>query len=111
MSMLDINALRPTEYPHIVLTSQNVPVIEGTTMKVIEIVIAQRSYGWTDEEIQINHRYLNMAQVYAALAYYWDNRQALDRDIERREDIIQQQEDSAGESAFAARLRSQGLLK
>ncbi len=53
MSMLDINALRPTEYPHIVLTSQNVPVIEGTTMKVIEIVLAQRSYGWTAEEILI----------------------------------------------------------
>ncbi len=109
--MLDMNALRPTEYPHIVLTSQNVPVIEGTTMKVIEIVLAQRSYGWTAEEIQINHRYLNMGQVYAALAYYWDNRQVLDRDIDRRENMIQQQEESSGESAFAARLRSQGLLK
>ncbi len=51
-----------------------------------------------------------MGQVYAALAYYWDNQQALDRGIERREDIIQQYEESAVESAFAARLRSQGLL-
>ena len=80
-------------------------------MKVIEVVLAQRSYGWTAEEIQINHRYLSMSQIYAALAYYWDNRQALDKDIERREDLIQQQEQASGESAFAARLRSQGLLK
>ena len=108
--MLDTNALRPTQYPHIVMTPQNVPIIEGTTMKVIEVVLAQRSYGWTAEEIQINHRYLSMSQIYAALAYYWDNRQALDEDIERREDIIQAQEQAAGESAFAARLRSQGLL-
>ena len=77
-------------------------------MKVIEVVLAQRSYGWTAEEIQINHRYLSMSQIYAALAYYWDNRQALDRDIERREDIVQQQEQATEESTFAARLRSQG---
>lgn len=108
--MLDTNALRSTQYPHIVLTSEDVPVIEGTTMKVIEIVLAQRSYGWTAEEIQINHRYLSMGQIYAALAYYWDNRQALDQDINSREDAIEQQEQAAGESAFAARLRSQGLL-
>ena len=109
--MLDTQALRPTNYPHIFLNSQDVPRVEGTTLKVIELVLAQRSYGWTAEEIQINHRYLSMGQVYAALAYYWDNREILDRDIERRETIVQQQEQAAGESMFAARLRSQGLLK
>ncbi|EDX83385.1 hypothetical protein S7335_565 [Synechococcus sp. PCC 7335] len=109
--MLDTNPPRSTQYPHIVLTPEDVPIIEGTTMKVIEVVLAQRSYGWTAEEIQINHRYLSMSQIYAALAYYWDNRQALDKDIERREDVIQKQEQVTGESAFAARLRSQGLLK
>ncbi len=108
--MLDTKALRPTDYPHIALTAQDVPVIAGTTMKVIELVLAQRSYGWTPEEIQINHRYLSMSQIYAALAYYWDNQQALDADIERREQFVQRQEKTAGESAFAARLRSQGLL-
>jgi len=109
--MLETDALLPTDYPHIALTPQNVPVIEGTTMKVIEIVLAQRSYGWTAEEIQINHRYLSMGQVYVALAYYWDNRPSLDADIERRDQLIAQQKQSAGESGFAARLRSQGLLK
>ena len=106
--MLDTKALRSTQYPHIVLTPENVPVIEGTTMKVIEVVLAQRSYGWTAEEIQINHRYLSMSQIFAALAYYWDNRQALDRDIERREDIVQQQGQATEKSTFAARLRFQG---
>lgn len=109
--MLDINALRPTDYPHIVLTSLGVPMIEGTTLKVIELVLAQRSYGWSPEEIQLNHRHLSMGQVYAALAYYWDNHEALDRDIESREDSVREQEQAAGESVFAARLRSQGLLK
>ncbi|MEL6552339.1 MAG: DUF433 domain-containing protein [Cyanobacteria bacterium J06621_11] len=109
--MLETDVFVPTAYPHIALSSENVPMIEGTTMKVIEIVLAQRSYGWTAEEIQINHRYLSMGQVYSALAYYWDNREALDKDIERREELIQAQEHSAGQSDFSARLRNQGLIK
>ena len=79
--MLDAQTLSPTKYPHIALTEKNVPVIQGTTTKVIEIVLAQRSYGWTAEEIRINYQYLSMGQIYAALAYYWDNQQALDADV------------------------------
>ena len=109
--MIKTDAPAPTEYPHIALTEAGVPVIIGTTMKVIEIVLAQRSYGWTAEEIHINHRYLSMSQVYAALAYYWDNRSDLDKDIERRERDMEQQAKSIGESVFAARLRAQGLLQ
>ena len=45
-----------TEYPHIVLNQNQVPVISGTTLKVVELVMAQRAYGWTPKEIQINHR-------------------------------------------------------
>jgi uncharacterized protein (DUF433 family) len=99
-----------TEYPHVVLNQENVPLIEGTTLKVVEIVMAQRAYGWTPEEIQINHRYLNMGQIYAALAYYWDHRSRLDADIQRREAIVQQLEQQADESPFVARLRARGLL-
>ncbi|MEL6489815.1 MAG: DUF433 domain-containing protein [Cyanobacteria bacterium J06621_3] len=109
--MIETNTLIPTEYPHVALTSEGIPIIAGTTMKVIEIVLAQRSYGWTAEEIQINHRYLSMGQVYSALAYYWDNRQSLDEDIERREKAMEEQAQLVGESTFAARLRSQGLLQ
>ena len=34
--MLETDVLIPTEYPHIVLTPQDVPIIEETTMKVVE---------------------------------------------------------------------------
>jgi uncharacterized protein (DUF433 family) len=109
--MLEAQASSPTEYPHIVLNSDRVPLIAGTTMKVVELVMAQRAYGWTPEEIHINHRYLSMSQIYSALAYYWDHRQALDEDIQRRESYVQQLEQEAGESPFVARLKSQGILQ
>lgn len=65
-------------------------------MKVVEIVMAQRAYGWTPEEIYTNHRYLSMAQIHAALAYYWDHQAELDADIQRREDYVQSLEQEAG---------------
>jgi uncharacterized protein (DUF433 family) len=109
-TMIDAQSLVPTEYPHIVLSQDNIPLIAGTTMKVVELVIAQQTYGWTPEEIQINHRHLNMGQIYAALAYYWDHREALDADIQRREAYVTQLEQQAEESPFVARLKAQGLL-
>jgi uncharacterized protein (DUF433 family) len=108
--MIDAQSLIPTEYPHIVLSQDNIPVIAGTTMKVVELVMAQRAYGWTPEEIHINHRYLNMGQIYAALAYYWDHHKALDADIQRRETYVAELEQQAEESPFVARLKAQGLL-
>ena len=108
--MIDTQSLTPTEYPHIVLNLDNVPWVAGTTLKVVEIVMAQRAYGWTPEEFQINHRNLSMAQIYSALAYYWDHRQSLDEDIQRREERIQQLEQQAQDSPFVTRLKTQEIL-
>jgi uncharacterized protein (DUF433 family) len=108
--MTNAQGLIQTEYPHIVPTQNQVPVIAGTTLKVVELVMMQRAYGWTPEEIQINHRNLSMSQIYAALAYYWDHRGALDQDIEQREAYVTDLEQQTPVSPFVARLRSQGLL-
>ena len=108
--MVNAQSLTPTEYPHIVLNADQVPIILGTTLKVVELVMAQRAYGWTPEEIQINHRYLSMGQIYAALAYYWDHREALDQDIHQREAYVAGLEQQSQDSPFVARLRTQGLL-
>jgi hypothetical protein len=43
-----------------------------------------KAYGWSPEELQANHPYLTLSQVYSALAYYWDHQAAIDQDIQRR---------------------------
>ena len=73
-----------TRYEHVILDEANVPVITGTTMKVIELVLEQRAYGWSPEELHFQHPYLTIGQIFSALAYYWDHQEDLDRDIERR---------------------------
>jgi uncharacterized protein (DUF433 family) len=69
---------------HIEVDSNNVATISGTTMKVIELVTAQKAYGWSPEEIHFQHPYLSMSQIHSALSYYWDYKAEIDADIQRR---------------------------
>ncbi len=59
-----------TRYEHVVLNDQSVPIISGTTMKVVELVVEQQAYGWSPEELHLQHPYLTLGQIHSALAYY-----------------------------------------
>lgn len=73
-----------TPYFHVELNDDGVPIITGTTMKVIELVQEHLFQGWSADELQAQHPYLTMGQIYSALAYYSDHKEDLDRDIQRR---------------------------
>ena len=100
-----------TSYEHINLDKQGIPVIEGTTIKVVELVMAQKAHGWSPEELHFQHPSLSMSQIHSALAYYWEHKEALDADIERREQYAESLRQEAGPSSLASRLREQGLLE
>ena len=85
-------ALPAERYAHISIDEQGIPWIAGTTLKVVEIVMAQRAYGWSPEEIHFQHPDLSMAQIHSALAYYWDNAELIDADIDRRESRVHARE-------------------
>ncbi len=40
-----------TRYEHIILDQAQVPMIAGTTMKVVELVLDSKAYGWSPEEL------------------------------------------------------------
>ena len=103
--------LTKTDYKYIELNDDNVPIIAGTTMKVVELVEAQIAYGWSPEEIQYQHPYLTMSQIYSTLAYYWDNKKELDADMERRFQYAEKLRQEAGESPLVKKLRTQGLIQ
>ena len=78
-----------TAYKHIHLDDLQVPIVAGTTMKVVEIIVAQQAYGWSPEEIHFQYPHLGMSQIYSSLAYYWDYRSEMDTDIQRRFDFAE----------------------
>lgn len=71
-------------YPHIVLDAREQPTIEGTSLKVVELVLEKAAYGWSPEELQFQHPYLTLGQIHAALAYYFDHAEEMDREIAQR---------------------------
>jgi uncharacterized protein (DUF433 family) len=99
-----------TRYEHVVLEKENTPVISGTTMKVIELVLERMAYGWSPEELHFQHPYLTLGQIHSALAYYWDHQEDLDRDIERRLQRADRTRHAAAPSPLVTRLKAQGLL-
>ena len=102
--------LAETRYEHIVLNDTRVPVIAGTTMKVVELVLAQAAYGWSAEELREQFPYLTFGQIYSALAYYWDHQADLDVDIEGRVRKVDRIRKSMPESPLVKRLRGKGLV-
>ncbi len=98
-----------TQYEHIVL-EDNVPVIAGTTMKVIELVLEKTAYGWSPEELYFQHPDLSLGQIHSALAYYWDHESELQRDLERRLQFVEQARQASRPSPLVDRLRQEGLL-
>lgn len=99
----------PTRYEHVVVDEAGVAMIAGTTMKVLELVIEQRAYGWSPEELYFQHPYLSLGQIYSSLAYYWDHQKELDEAIERQLERADQLRQFRGPTPFEVRLKQQGL--
>jgi len=64
------------DYPHIIKTPgtcSGLPRIEGTRITVNLVVREVVRLRWTPEEVLIAHPHLTLAQIHAALAYYFDH--------------------------------------
>lgn len=56
------------------------PIIAGTGTSVQRIVALYKQ-GYSIEDILADRDYLTLAQVHAALAYYYANRQVIEQDL------------------------------
>src|SRR5437762_10409925 len=80
---------------HIRIDDQGVAWIEGTTTKVIQVALDKIGQGWDADEIHAQYPYLSLAQIHAALAYYYDHQTELDAAIERDYHEVEQLRASA----------------
>lgn len=99
-----------TTYQHILLNENGTPIIAGTRTKVIEVVLDKIAYGWSPEEMALQHPYLSLSQIHSAFAYYYDHQRELDEDIWQRYENVEQVRIKAQPSTLQIRLRREGLL-
>ena len=70
-----------TRYEHVVLDENQQPILADTSMKVKELVAERLAWGWSAEELLINHPELTLGKIYSALAYYADHQDEIDAAI------------------------------
>jgi len=96
--------------PHVVIDDKGVARIAGSRIRVIDLAVEHSYLGWSPDQIHEQHAHLTLGQIHAALAYYFDHKQDLDADIERRDKEVEAMRLAAGESSFVKRLRAEGKL-
>ena len=95
---------------HIHLDERGVAWIDDTNVKVIEVVLDKLANGSSPEEIHFQYPDLSLAQIHAALSYYYDHQQAFDAEIERQLREVEAMAAQAGDSPVLKRLRAMGKL-
>jgi uncharacterized protein (DUF433 family) len=95
---------------HIEFDDRGRPWIGGTKVKVIEVVLDHTAYGFSPAEIHLQHPHLSLAQIHAALSYYYDHQVEIDAEMRRQADDAQRLCEENRDSPGRRRLRAKGLL-
>src|SRR5215831_10819714 len=98
------------ETTHIYLDDRAVAWIDDTNVKVIEVVLDKIAYGMSPEEIHFQHPHLSLAQIHAALSYYYDHQNEFDTEIERQVQEVEALAAQTNDSPLRRRLRAMGKL-
>jgi uncharacterized protein (DUF433 family) len=61
-------SLTTNAYEHLDCSDPERPLIAGKEFKVIHLIREHVAYGWSAEELALNHPQLTLGEVYAALA-------------------------------------------
>lgn len=100
-----------TTIAHIRLDDNGVAWIDDTHHKVLDVVKDKLAYGWSPEEIALQHYgELSLAQIHAALSYYYDHQDALDAEIARHLEEYDSARAEALNSPVRQKLRAHGLI-
>jgi len=86
------------------IDDQGVAWITGANTKVIEVVLDKLAYGWSPEEMHFQHPHLSLAQIHAALSYYYEHEEQLNSDIARRREEVEKMAAESADSPLRRKL-------
>ena len=81
------------------------PRIDGHRIQVEDIAIWHERMGMSPDEIVWEYPSITLAEVHAALAYYYENRERIDADIEAAKRYAEQMRAKAGPSRLQEKIR------
>jgi uncharacterized protein (DUF433 family) len=84
--------------------------IDDTNVKVLEVVLDHIAYGWSADEIHVQHPHLSLGQIHAALSFYFDHQKEFDQLVELSLERANALAAGAPDSPGRRRLRLSGKL-
>ncbi|MBM4089808.1 MAG: DUF433 domain-containing protein [Planctomycetes bacterium] len=80
------------------------PVVAGTRIRVWDVYVQHERLGKSPDEIVRAYPHLTLADVHAALAYYWDHKEEIDQQMKDADEFVAELRDSNEASSLARRL-------
>ena len=84
------------------LDERGVAWITGTKVKVIEVATDKLVHGSSPEEMHWQYPHLSLAQMYAALAYYYEHQTEFEAEILRQAERATAWADAAKDSPYGS---------
>ncbi len=97
--------------PHLTCDSAGIIWIDDSGYRVVDLVREHLAHGWNAEILQENHPDLSLAQIHAALAWYYDHEEEMQTEILRREIEADSFFADIPESSLLKRLRAIKALR
>jgi uncharacterized protein (DUF433 family) len=95
---------------HIEIDERGVARVAGSRTKVAQIVLDATVRDWSPDEIKSQYPHLSLADIHAAMAFYYDHQEEVDAQIDKDRADFEALRASAAESPIVERLRAEGKL-
>ena len=92
--------------PHLMRDPMGVLWVDDSGYRVIDLVTEHLAHGWGADILLENHPDLSLAQIHAALAWFYDHEEEMRREIDLREKRATRLLAEIDESPVQKRLRA-----
>jgi uncharacterized protein (DUF433 family) len=92
--------------PHLLRDSKGILWIDDSGYRVIDLASEHLAHGWSADILQENHPDLSLAQIHAALAWFYDHEEEMRREIDLREKNATRMLADIEESPLQQRIRA-----
>ena len=88
------------------LDANGIPWITGANTKVVEVVLDKMAHNSSPEEMHEQYPHLSLAQIHAALSYYYEHQAEIDAQIQKELKEVDELAASQPDSPLRQRLRA-----
>lgn len=98
-------------YPHILKTEGEPARLKShPRTRVAMIVMDYLAHGYSPDELCRHYPYLRPAEAYAAMAYYFDHQDEIDKEIKAEVEQLERERAARAPSSVYLKLKAKGLL-